>query len=165
MTRTSIVLTVALVLMGACSKPEPTPTPAPAASSSAPSASASTRKFRFPPPRDLDADGFPKIEGLPDALTCTTDADCEVSPPPDASGCCALPNKTPMAKAYVGALAAWAKTQCGAFECPVMSVPGARPGPCAFVARCAAKKCTNACSADGGGQIRGTHGMSDTTAP
>ena len=110
-------------------------------------------------------DGFPNLEGMPGALSCTADTDCEVSPPPDPSGCCTLPNSTPMAKAYVAAVATWAKAHCGGYECPVMSVPGARPAACSFVARCLATRCTNACSADGGGQARGAHAMSDTTAP
>lgn len=157
---------LALVVAVACSKPAPTPAPsASVAASAAPSASASARRVRFPPPRDVDANGFPKIEGLPDAVACTVDADCEVSLPPDASGCCTLSSSTPMAKTYRAAVTTWAKAHCSEFECPAMSFPGARPGPCFFVPRCLAKRCSNACFADGGGQLRGAHGMSDTTAP
>jgi hypothetical protein len=71
-----------------------------------------------------------------------------------------------MTKAYRSAVAAWAKAHCSAYECPASPLPGALPAPCFFEPRCVAKRCTHACSAgDGGGPLRGTHGMSDTTAP
>jgi len=105
------------------------------------------------------------MDGLPDALTCAADADCEVALPPDASGCCTLSSSTPMTKAYRAAVATWAKAHCGDYACPVEALPGARPGPCFYVPRCLAKRCSNACNADGGGQLHGTHDLHDTTTP
>lgn len=105
------------------------------------------------------------MEGLADALACSADAECEVALPPDASGCCTLANATPMTKAYRAAVATWSKAHCADFECPVEAFPGARPAACFFVPKCLAKKCSNACNADGGAQFHGAHDLHDTTTP
>ena|SRR5687768_15729133 len=83
----------------------------------------------------------------PPARACQADGDCGVfAVAPGDDPCCDVTvTALPMNVHYIKANADWRAENCAAVSCPPNQLPGARPAPCAFVARCAAGTCSNTC--------------------
>lgn len=83
----------------------------------------------------------------PPARSCRSDGDCGVfAVAPGDDPCCDVTvTAAPMSVHYMKANADWRAAHCAAVTCPPLELPGARPAPCAFVARCAGGTCDNTC--------------------